>query len=258
MTNIIKLCGVLFMFAKVAIAENIIEAKSAMEVFKIVKIFPKDTIIFLDVDDTLITPKSAACQGFPNSIIDDIKRDKDKYPNFTEILSNWRLQRKIILLDAKWPEIILGLKEKHRVYALTKMDSGGFGNIKSMEDWRYHELKSLQLEFTNNIENKHDAEGIPVFYKGIFLTGNFSKAATIESYNSQLKTSRIVLVDDRLDHLEDVKQYCKKYSIDFTGIIYKGLENISGQVDLDLAKFQKEYLIKHTKWLEDDEALKII
>ncbi len=245
------------MFAKTAFASNIVEARSATEVFTIVENFPQETIIFLDVDDTLITPKSTSFRTIHN-IIEEIKKDKDQYKNFEEILGNWRLQRKIMLLDKNWPSILAKLKEKYRVYGLTKMDSGKFGNIKSMEDWRYMELKSLALEFTNDIESEKPSniKG-PVFYKGIFFTGISSKSGTLEIYKSQLKTNRIILVDDRLDHLEDINSFCKKEHIEFTGILYKGLETILGEINPDLAKIQKEYLIKNATWLEDEEAIKL-
>jgi hypothetical protein len=245
------------MFAKTSMVRNIIEARAAEEVFKILEAFPQDTMIFFDVDDTLITPQSTSFRKLPN-LIEEIKKDSAKYKNFPEILSNWRLQRKIILLDNNWPKIILKLMEKHRVYALTKMDSGKFGNIESIEDWRYKELKSLKIQFTNDIANVTHATGMPVFYKGIFYTGVSSKSSTLEFYHSNLKARRIVLVDDRLDHLEDISSYCMRYSIEFSGILYKGLENIPDEIDPDLSNFQKEYLINHSKWLEDEEARKLM
>ena len=60
------------------------------------------------------------------------------------------MQRKVILIDEEWVEVINKLKEKFPVYGLTQMNTGAFGNIPSMQDWRYKELKELGTEFSDN------------------------------------------------------------------------------------------------------------
>jgi len=235
---------------------DMMDAKGALEVFKKTENLPSDTIIFFDVDDTLIRPQSRSFTKSPN-MIDEIKANKDRYQNFIEILSNWRLQRKITLMDYDWPIIVAKLKTKFRIYGLTKMDTGSFGNIKSIEDWRYRELKSLGIEFSDDIKLPNiTSDTSPVFYKGIFITGSVSKSQTLEKYKTDLKTSTIVMVDDRVDHLEDIQIFCKKESINFVGILYRGHND--AKFDEKLAQFQKEYLIKHAIWLEDREALSLM
>lgn len=235
--------------------------KSTLDIEFYLQQLPEDSIILVDVDDTIITPRSKTFRTAPyNKLIDNIKKNKDNYPNYHEIISNWRLQRKVMLLDEKWPIMLRQLREKFSVYAITKMDTGRFGNIPSMERWRYEELRDLGIEFSKNdkIPNTilDKGQNNPMFYNGIFITGEKSKGQTLDIYIPFLKASVIVLIDDRLEHLEDVKAFCDKHSIKFIGLLFKGLENFKDRPDPAIAGYQAKYLIRNTRWLEDDEVYK--
>ncbi|WP_232279065.1 hypothetical protein [Rickettsia akari] len=65
----------------------------------IIKNAPDVASIFIDVDDTIIARKSKTFKRPPYSkMIDSIKENKSNYDNDEEIVSNWRLQRKAILI----------------------------------------------------------------------------------------------------------------------------------------------------------------
>ncbi|MCZ6904025.1 MAG: hypothetical protein O7C58_09165 [Rickettsia endosymbiont of Ixodes persulcatus] len=71
----------------------------------------------LDIDDTIIIPKSKTFRAAPyNQMIDRIKESKSNYNNYEEIVSNWILQRKVILIDEEWVEVLNNLKENYPVY----------------------------------------------------------------------------------------------------------------------------------------------
>lgn len=225
----------------------------------------KDACIFLDIDDTLITPVSQTFRSHPhNQLIDDIKKQK---PSFTQshyeaMISNWRLQRRIMLLNSSWPTIIHDLKKEHCVYGLTQMDVGSFGCIPSMEKWRYHELQELGIEFSSvNVSiDKSDTDEVllidgSAYYRGIFMTGQSSKSHTLKKFMSFIHASTFVLVDDRVKHLEDMQQFCDDNHISFKGVQYGGLEKLPHKPNHDVANFQKNYLLTHAQWLEDDVAL---
>ena len=236
-----------------------IEAKTTREFMNCLSDIPHNAIIFIDIDDTIITPVSKTFRKSPcNKLIDGIKKNKDKYPNYTEIVSNWRLQRKAMLIDENWPLRLAQLKEKFAVYGLTKMDIGKFGNIESMEKWRYQELKSLGIEFSNRFNIPEGTVNGASFYKGLFMTGLNSKSQTILHYAQYLKTNTMVLLDDREESLEDVKQFCEKYAIGFVGILFKGLEQFRDTPDPAIALFQKKHLIQDAEWLEDEKAMSMI
>lgn len=223
---------------------------------------PLNSIVLFDIDDTLITPVSSFFRIEPyRSLIDEIKKNPHQYPDYEEIISNWRLQRKVMLVDPKWPETIQLLKSKHQVYGFTKMDTGKFGNITSVETWRYQELKNLGVEFSQkkSIEEFQIGPGSfknsPMFYKGIFFTGSASKAEMFALYQNVLNNSFIVLIDDREEHLLDLGAFCREVSIPFRGFLFKASWlTPTFKTNSPMAEFQKTYLLEHKKWIEDEDA----
>lgn len=238
---------------------HFLEASSTSEIDLLLKNIKPDTVIFIDIDDTIITPLSTTFRAPPyNNLIDDIKKNKDLYPNYEQILSTWRLERRIILLDQEWPAFINKTKQDFCVYGLTKMDTGKIGKIESLQDWRYKELYSYGIEFSKLLLPTPKRE-TSLYYNGIFFTGSNSKSKTVELYLQDIGDIKtLVLIDDRLEHLEDLRQFCTKNNIEFIGILFKGLESLEGIPNKQVYEIQKEYLVRDAKWLEDDEAIKKI
>lgn len=244
-----------------AIPNEFQEVRSSVDVVKSLENLPENSIIFIDVDDTIITPASKTFRKPPyNMLIDEIKKNKDSYPNYEEIVSNWRLQRKARLIDENWPKSLSVLKEKHIVYALTKMDIGKFGNIPSMEEWRYLELKSLGINFSDPFKIPYTVINGSSFNNGIFITGVNSKSQTVENFIHCLgkHTKTIVMIDDRVEYLRELKRFSQDNFYDFVGLLYKGLETIQEEPEPNVALFQKTYLVKNAQWLEDEEAISLM
>lgn len=244
--------------------DKIITASTLPEIENTLSSLPDGAVIFLDVDDTIITPQSKvfrASSPFRN-IIDQIKKHRDTIPHVEKILSHWRLQRKAILVSDQWPILINTLKKKYEVYALTKLETGRVGAIPSMEKWRYEELKKKGVTFTptcpgisEGIIVKNTSQPYPAtFYRGIFITGSFNKSDVIAAFVKNKRPPLIVLVDDRLEYLQDAIEECNRQSLHFIGILFKGVEHLSGEPDPKIAEFQKQYLLDHAQWLEDDQA----
>ncbi len=246
--------------------EQIITAYTIPEVQEALSKVEKDAVIFIDVDDTLITPQSTMFRASSpfRFLIDDLKRDREKIKNFEAILSHWRLQRKTILVSESWPDFINALRANYPVYALTKMETGSIGSIPSMEKWRYEELKEKGISFTPIYQGVSEAILVSEpsklcpasFYKGIFITGSFNKGEVLRAFLKAEHPSQIVLIDDRLEYLQDVLEECNRQCLSFLGVLFKGVELISGQPDPKIAEFQKQYLLEHAEWLEAEEAKK--
>lgn len=247
---------------------QVIEAYRVSEIQEALSKIPEGSVIFIDVDDTLITPKSKLFRHSSpyRNLIDELKKHAKKYANFDSILSHWRLQRKSMLVAEEWPAFIESLKKKYLVYALTKMNSGSIGDIPSMEKWRYDELIGKGISFTPSYNSI--SEGVLVsdssqsspatFYKGIFITGSLNKGKVLHAYFKSQHPPLIVLIDDRPEYLQDAIEECEKESISFLGILYKGMELIPGVPDPNVAELQKEYLFEKAQWLEDEEAEKLL
>jgi len=219
--------------------------------------------LFFDIDNTLITPQSHLFRvSSPyQSLIDDIKKQKEDFPHYEKIISNWRLARKVMLVDENWPNVMNMLKKNYAVYGLTKMDTGTFGSIPSMEEWRYNELARLGLHFSHQYQATHPlikaAANFPysaIYYQGIFLTGSYTKKEVIQTLFKSLTFPGISMVDDRFEELERVEEACQELKVPFKGVLFKGVETLGGVPNLQIAEFQKQYLIKMAQWLEDEEA----
>lgn len=246
--------------------EQILPAHTLQEVQEALSQVKEGAVVFVDVDDTLITPTSKVFRTTSpfRFLIDDLKKNRDEYPNFETILSHWRLQRKTILVCEEWPDFINTLKKKYPVYALTKMESGPIGDIPSMEKWRYDELKGKEISFTPTFNGISEETFVtdslkpypPVFYQGIFITGSFNKSDVIRFYLKTEQPTQIVLIDDRPEYIQDAIEECNRQSIPFLGVLFRGTELIPGEPDPKVAEFQKDYLLEHARWLEDEEAEK--
>ena len=192
--------------------------KSVSELENIIEDFQDlSLLLLLDIDDTIIKPKDDY-----NTRIDQLKilhsesNDKHEKERYENLISAWRLEREVILTDNNWPEFINNLSTS--VFALTKMDVGKFGLIESMEEWRYKELQSLDIQFTphspiDGIDheqpmqlNIHDS----TFFKGIFYAGNASKGAIVQTLLQHQQYDLVVFVDDNIEQLKDVAEACNK------------------------------------------------
>jgi hypothetical protein len=225
---------------------------------KIIGAMEQRAHIFLDVDDTLITPKAKAFRAPPTChMIDNIKACKDTLPNYKTILSNWRLQRAPMLVEEAWPKMIKKWREKgHWVFALTHMDTGAFGAIPSMEQWRFNELKALGICFSDASCLYGDDTKQKKAFEGIFITGPLSKTDILSALNlSTLQQKPLIFLDDRLEQIQRMDDFCVHNAIQSHCIHYRGVDNCPGQPDAALASFQEQWLRQKAIWLEDDEAL---
>jgi hypothetical protein len=245
-------------------ADKIITVYTVSEVKEALTNLSEGSVIFIDVDDTLITPQSKVFRSTSpfRIIIDQIKKQRDRIPHVEMILSHWRLQRKIRLVSDEWPNFINTLKKNYAVYALTKLETGKVGAIPSMEQWRYDELKGQGITFTSSCPGI--SEGILVensstpypatFTNGIFMTGSFNKSNVIAAFLKAQAPPQIVLIDDRPEYLQDAIEECNHQSLPFLGILFKGEELIPGAPDPKIAEFQKQHLLEKGEWIEDEEA----
>jgi len=222
-------------------------------------------LVFVDVDDTLITPASHLFRHSSpyRSLIDDLKASIATTANFETILSQWRLNRKSILVNDAWPSLINTLKKSYATYALTKMETGSLGDIPSMEQWRYGELMEKGISFTPTFLGEEDIVFMtddaqpfpPTFYKGIFMTGSYHKGDVFRLLSGATDAPpAVALIDDRPAYLEDMRDACRHTATPFLGILFKGVELIPGAPDPKTAAFQKQQLLENGRWFEDDEV----
>ncbi len=111
----------------------------------------QDTLVIFDVDDVLIVPKDQILQAHNRKYLEKLNQNlehsvgKENVDIFYSIIFT---QRDNGPVDVKIKDIISQLQSKAiKVLALTNCFTGSFGKIKSMEDWRYNELKKHGYHF---------------------------------------------------------------------------------------------------------------
>ena len=191
------------------------------------------------------------------------KLKKQGCDNLAEILSTWRLNRKVMLTEEEWPEILSNLVSKDiTVLALTQMNTGKFGKIDSMEKWRATELEELNLNFSpygvNEIETIIEHQEPATLYQGILFTGSHSKAAVLEAFIKKYHTpAKIMFIDDRLHQVESIADFCNTFSLPYYGYHYLGASTLPYDQSMDFGSTQTQ-MILNQKWSEDNQTNKIM
>lgn len=221
----------------------------------ILQTLQKGDWLVVDVDDTLITPQAMMfrTKSPHHTFLDKIKEQ----PKVDEIIATWRLNRKIMLVEPTWPETIESLKNRGIiVIALTQMHTGTFASIPSVEQWRFNELCSFGITFspyaTHQVETLIDNSMPATLYQGILFTGSHSKADTLKSFITKYhKPSRLVFIDDRLEHVESLHTFCASTGIIYTGCHYQAADTLPYDPSQDFGDIQSHTLEAENTWIED-------
>lgn len=225
-----------------------------------------DLVVF-DVDQTLIIPQDmllrpcghAFLQKFLSAFV--FTTPEDRIHNLTSLML---LQRTIELVDQDLPLLISELQKRPcKTIALTAMVTGRLGNISHMEDWRYHELKSLGIDFSeafpyyNHIVfgDLRERGPFPIFKNGILCSAKNTKGEVLEAFLHRVKwqPKRVFFIDDHLPFLESVQKHMNKADIDFIGIHYRAIDTFEDVFDENMAQLQLQHLIQKEVWISDVE-----
>lgn len=217
--------------------------------------------LIVDIDDTVIAPSAMMfrTQSPHCKLIDKLKT----LPDSDITVSIWRLNRKVMLVEKEWPAIINALQKRGViVIALTQMHTGSFGKIPSMERWRTQELKALGITFSafaiNDVEILIAGEKPATLYQGILFTGSHTKVATFVSFiNKYGKPSKLVFIDDRIEHVKSLEKLCTEMNILFEGYHYQAVNHLPYNSEKDFGTIQTKNLQNDSIWLEDEDAQKL-
>lgn len=227
-------------------------------------------LVLLDVDDTLITPRSAMFRynSGHHQFIDELKKQPPHGINVTTILANWRLQRQVILVEEEWPHFIHFLRDVRgvTVYGFTQMHTGAFGTIASVEKWRFQELQDKGIVFTSAIDGSsrlvllEGEEGYACFDRGILFTGPFTKRQLLDAFLTITphQPRQIFYVDDRLEQVHMIAQLAQRRNIPFFGVHYRGASMLKGDPKPNVIAYQQKCLLEKGIWLEDEQAEHIL
>lgn len=225
----------------------------------------KDTLVIFDVDETLIQPVdmyyinegSPQAQAVKKKLIESHPEIKD-WDEYMDILIK-QVHRP--LLEPMIIEKINALQKMGViVIAVTGMNTGKYGRYDRLERWRYEHLGSFGFEgsFNDQVIDFEMNNKKPVFYKGILATDTLLKGPVLFAFLDRInhRSKKIIMFDDSLHFLESVQAESKKRGISFKGYWYKGAHEKAW--DQELIEFQIDHLLKHKKWLSDEEAQVLI
>lgn len=236
---------------------------------KILPKIDKNTLILVNIDDTIITPKSKLFRYNDNPYINFITnlyslavRDPSVNTTIAELIK----QRQMMLVEKGWVDFISKAKQQGAmIFGLNEV-TAPCNLIENYEGWLYTLLYGFNINFTGKVNDKDvfrfnpsDASA-PIFYLGIIFTGNNSKVKTLMDFLKiipQLPT-RIIVFENNKKDLENINTYLRMVDIEYYGIQYLGWQQLQGSPDIEIAKVQQSTLLNTGKWLEDDEASQML
>jgi len=247
---------------------------SLNEVQSALESLDSNTLVVFDVDETLIVALDKIRRKNPAEIINQVK--KDYYHNQVKDVAHKEyldsIKFKMCAQKLIEPESALLIKNLQgrniRVIALTHMRAGRFSAIESMQEWRYQELYNLGIDMSvynphalvlKNLPMGHVSH--PVFHKGILVTSqSCSKGQTLAELLRQLewKPSSVIFFDDLEEHINSVSEEMEKMGIACRAFHYRATEALDLTVNVELAAFQYQYLLKHGTWVSDVQAMELM
>ncbi|NRB10566.1 MAG: DUF2608 domain-containing protein [Rickettsiaceae bacterium] len=269
--KLINLLIIIIFYTKICTAEIII-ANDISTIEKQLLEADENTLILFDVDQVLITPTDEYNRKI--SIRKDLYRALEKkYPRqqLKVILSDYYRKRTVKLVNPKIINLLQQLKQRKIPFtALTAWNTGTYGTIEAIENYRFKELNQVSISFIDtspfpdtNFPEVQGTDGVPMIMQGAILTALVDKAIVLKQAlkTSNINPKKIIFIDDRIKYVKSVEKMCAKENIDYVGIHYLEDKLITNKIpDLDEAreKLRFQVLEQEHIWLLDSQLDKRI
>ncbi|MBD3231834.1 DUF2608 domain-containing protein [Candidatus Dependentiae bacterium] len=265
---------------------SIKEIKKLEEAKEYLNVNDKDILIIFDIDRTLLVPVDKILrirwnpEVFEKADIQFAQELLNNFQNAMKIkynydsnyehhsLSRIMMEEKYKLVEPNTATFIRNLQLKGiKIIALTSLETGRFGVIDKMGQWRYQTLKEYGIDFSHNFEFteivfdtlRPNFSSYPVFYKGILMTGKLNpKGNVLKTFFDVIswRPSKIYFFDDNKKCLESVSKAMQEEGIPFQGFWYKATFDVPVKLKLnrEVIKLQYDYLANKNEYLTDIEA----
>ena len=226
------------------------------------------TLITFDVDDTLITAQDALGRIDKLPLLFKILA-VCYHPSLLTEKSN-ELITSIIFEKASQKitepivvDIIHDLQSRGcHVIGLTSIESGPWGIIPSIPEWRCDMLASMDINLKDHLNDETFTalpkfqDQYPKFHKGIIFANQDSKGRALGAFidAGTTKPTHVISFDDRLTALHSIAHACKKRNIEFIGYHYTGSDKKAKPFIIKRALFQLNHLFMNQQWLTDVQA----
>lgn len=229
----------------------------------------KNTLILINIDNTVITPKSKLFRYHNNPYVNftqELYSFTARDSSVNKIIAQLMEQRQMMLVEKGWVDFINKTKEQGATVLGFQEVTAPCNLIENYEGWLYTLLYGFNINFTNKINNKDvfrfDASDAtaPIFYLGIIFTGSKSKVETLIDLFKILpqQPTKIIIFANNKRELENMNSFLSMVDIEYYGIEYLGWQQLPDSPDIEVARFQQSTLLNTGKWLEDDEASKML
>jgi hypothetical protein len=261
---------VIFLLFCTDVSAIILEASSLEVIEQEIQQLDDDALVVFDVDYTLIVPNDLILTPCGEIYFQEFVKKLRTLEARGEILgSQIALQSQVSLVDEKILDLLARLKEKKiKTIALTAMLTGQYGLIPNVEDWRFKQLNTLEINFDWSFPSVdsitlHEFEGKqspPVFKQGVLASAKYPKGQVLVEFLKQIqwKPSKIIFVDDRMEFIESVETELSKEEIPLISFHYLAAKNLPCPFDQQIADFQLEHLLQKDEWLSDEEAKQLL
>lgn len=233
---------------------------------KIDKWIDKDTIVFVELDEVLVMPRSKMFYYNDNpyrlfiSNLISLSNENSKY--FAPLIK-WYQSRKIRLVEDGWQNFIEDLKKKNiPVYGFCSMPI----HLENIEAYRLKEIEELGIKFTAQVNGKDLVEinkqggWKSVFFHGIIFTGPFSKSQTMLDFIkvTNISPKKILVFDKIKNDSQIMDKTLRRFRMEYYNILYLGAREFKDKPDPNVVVMQQRTLLEQGKWLEDEEAESIL
>ncbi len=217
---------------------KIVEIKKAKEIPGHLQ---PDALIIFDIDNTIMHPAQELGndQWFRHRYKEHTKQLRAS-DALQKTLNEWIAIQHVTsvrIVEEDIRDVIQDLQKKN--LPLIGLTTRGY----PMAHRTLEQLGSISVDLSATAPNKetlyffepeHVQKGV-VYLGGILFTSGTHKGMTLGHYFQKigLKPKRILFINDKLDHLEEVERYCQKEGIEFLGLRY-------GYLDEKVASFRPE------------------
>ncbi len=249
---------------------SITSIQSALE--ELTKATPSTLVVF-DVDETLLCPVDTILQGWflygenGKEYMARLKQitppgvDPEAY--ILHIKTDAMNNLPMMVIEQEVSSVIRALIARNiPVIALTHCTTGMHGAIASMEQWRVRTMHDLGLDMLfrgspeilplTALKNRHDRN--PLLYNSILFTEYCDKGLCLGALLDAINytPTKIIFFDDLPSNIESVERECTKRSINYTGYIYRAIDNLEKKVNHTLLAHQCHYAQKYGKIMPEN------
>lgn len=260
----------LIVFSKMSAAQ-IIELKNAKDILQYTQDLGPNDLVSFDVKNVLFAPADliynpvyrTEMKKYWQELEQELGKDEADCLNSIMLLSY-----KSVLVDSDMPRVIrLIQKQKAKVIALTSGHIGKFFNIENLEMLRVKRLKELGINFSNSFPDFAKIEFLDkdgkvkfIFSEGVLFATRTPKGEVIKIFLEKIgfHPRKIIHIDNALEKLASVQQFCNAHNIDFLGIYFTHIYQNVPPLDKAISDKKFELLKSDKIWISDKEAAKLV